>query len=113
MTTGKGWARIRHQNGTRINVSSESFIQFPDGEEDPSFKEDHLIVFKGQVLIDANQEDHPFSVVSATARAHFGRAQGIFIFQPENEMTQLIALKNVSTLENRFETEKKNESGRW
>ena len=107
ITVGKGWARIRHQNGTRFNLSSETFIQFPDWREEAFFKDDNLILYKGQVFVESDVETEEFKIVSATGRARLGRGKAIFIFRPEDEISQLIALKNFGTLENRFEQDKK------
>lgn len=93
-----GWAQIRHQVGPSVHLGARTFVQFPD----PKLG-DQMLLYRGQAYVQVRAGQDEFKVVSATGRARMKRDQAIIIFNPEENETQLIALENSATLENRFE----------
>ena len=66
------------------------------------FKDDQVILFKGQIYVQTYEDDEEFRIVSATGRIRLKKAKIIATFSPVSEATQLITLENSATLENRF-----------
>lgn len=110
VSVNRGWAQIRHLNGPHISLSDQTFVQLPDFRKDTEFKGDHVIIYRGQVYAQAGNGAEEFRLVSSTGRARVRRGKMIMIVSSstasKNE-TQLIALQNFATLENRFENSRK------
>ena len=107
VSVSQGWAQIRHQNGPHVHLGSQTFIQLVDFRKDDQFKDDHLVLYKGQVYVQAGNGEEEFRLVSSGGRARVKRGKIIFIFNTQDDETQLIALENSATLENRFEPTRK------
>jgi len=107
LSVNQGWAQIRHQNGPHLHVGSRTFVQFPDFRNDPQFKGDHLVLYKGQVYAQAGDGEEEFRLVSSVGRVRVKQGKIIFIFSRNEDVTQLIAVENSATLENRFEPSRK------
>jgi hypothetical protein len=107
VSVNHGWAQIRHQNGPHIHVGGETFVQLPDFKNDPNFKGDHLVLYKGQVFAEAGDGEEEFRMVSSMGRVRVKRGKIIFLFNRNTDETQLISVESSATLENRFETSRK------
>jgi hypothetical protein len=103
VSVNQGWAQIKHQNGPRIYLGNQTFVQLNDFRKDSEFKGDHTILYKGQIYVQANEGEEEFRIVTAGARARIKRGKLVAMFDPAQDETQIITLSNVATLENRFE----------
>lgn len=103
VSVNQGWAQIKHQNGPRIYLGNQTFIQLNDFRENSEFKGDHTILYKGQIYVLANEGEEEFRVVTAGARVRIKRGKMVVGFDPAQDETQLISLSNIASLENRFE----------
>ncbi len=107
VSVNQGWAEIRHQNGPRIHLAKQSFVQLPDFRTDPLFKGDHIVLYRGEIYAEVGDGEEEFRIVSSIGRARLKNTKVILLLNQAHEETQLIALQNSATLENRFETNRK------
>jgi hypothetical protein len=103
ISTRKGWAKLQHRDGYVIQVGSKSFVSLPDPGTEGSEPKDHMVVYEGQVYVQAESDEGEFRIVSANSRARIKESTSIFLYNHEDEESELISLKGQSILENRFE----------
>ncbi|MBC7691704.1 MAG: hypothetical protein H7222_08025 [Methylotenera sp.] len=102
ISVGQGWAIIRHAQGYRFHAGNETFIQIQDLQAADNAEHDHLLLFKGQLSAYAGKGMGELHVASANGRARITNGTGVLIFDSEKVETQLIALDQPISLENRF-----------
>lgn len=108
ISVNQGWAQLKHQNGPRIHLNSNTFIQLADFRKDSQLEGDHIVLYKGELFASVRDSEEDFRLITAMARARVRKGgKIIFLIDREKDQTQLISIKNSATLENRFETEKK------
>lgn len=95
-----GWAQFSHRDGADIRLGANSFIQFLNPQVEPK---DQLTLFRGQVYVSVAEDSGEFRVISEAGRARIKRGKAIVISTESESQTQLVALQNTSTLENRLE----------
>ena len=49
VSVNRGWAQIRHQNGPHVHLSGQTFVQLNDFRKEGDFKDDHFILYRGQI----------------------------------------------------------------
>lgn len=102
VSVNRGWAEVRHQSGPHLKLGAKTLIQFPDFSKKDSTG-DQAILYQGQVFTQAGDGEEEFLIVSASGRARVRNGKFIMVFNSDSDETQLIALENAATLENRFE----------
>jgi len=95
ISVDSGWVEIRDKAGHTIRLGSQSFAQLPMGE---------MTLYKGTAYLEAEQGSPELGVITANGRARIKQGSALLIFNPDTEETQLVALENQATLENRFES---------
>ncbi|MGZ3709851.1 MAG: hypothetical protein ACXVBC_13100, partial [Bdellovibrionota bacterium] len=108
VSTGSGWAEIRHRSGFMIHVGSNTFLKFVKNDPsipDAEFGAEQLVLYKGQVYAQAGGGSGELRIVTANGRARVSRGKILLVFNKSEEETQLISLENEAHLENRFEPE--------
>lgn len=98
-----GWASLHHKNGSFFRMSSETFIQVR------AEKDEDLAIFQGRVYMDVHHGNPPFRALSPVGRVRLSHGKALVVVRSESgtNQTQLIALENFATLENRFEPDPK------
>ena len=66
LSVGKGWAQVRHRDGHRFYLSSDSFIELPFAES-MSQSGDHVTLFRGELYAQVEQGSGEFRVLTANA----------------------------------------------
>jgi hypothetical protein len=111
ISVNQGWAQVRHQNGPHIHLGSQTFVQFtprkPGSQTELPQEEDHLILYRGQIFVQAGGGEEEFRIISASGRTRVRRGKLILLFNYRENETQLTALENSASLENRFEPSRK------
>lgn len=90
-----GWVKLKHRNGYRIQIAPATFVNFPERDE-------HLVLYKGEVFADAGGGTGEMKILTANSRARVSRGKIIVSFNHVEDESQLITLENTATLENRF-----------
>lgn len=103
VSTGTGWAQVRHRDGYQVNMSPHSYIGFPESNTDGHDSGDQVILYRGEVYASAIYGSGELRVLSANARARVKRGTMVVIFNEADRETQLISLDHAAELENRFE----------
>lgn len=93
-----GWVRIKHQNGYFLHLAPQTFVNLADGP-------DPIVLYKGEVFAQAGGGTGEMRIVTANGRVRVSRGRVIVSFSTVDDETQLIALENSATLENRFSSE--------
>lgn len=106
VSVAKGWAEIRHRDGQELRIGSGSFVGFPENNPDGHYTGDHAVLYRGQVYAHTDGGNREFRVATATARARLSRGTAIMVYSESDEESQLIALENGASLENRYESSK-------
>ncbi len=106
VSTEEGWARIVHRDGYRITIGSNTFVELTGDETGTA---DHLVLYRGQVKVraGAGASTEELKVSTPHARMRMRRGQAIVLFSQGEQETQVIAIENSATLENRFEAAKR------
>lgn len=95
VSVSTGWVKLKHRNGYQVHLSAQTFAQFLETE-------DHVVLYKGQLFAVAGGGAGEMRILTANARARVSRGRLILSFNHAENETQLIALENSATLENRF-----------
>jgi hypothetical protein len=102
LSVRQGFIQLAHFLGPRVHIAGGSFVRLADIQSDP------IVVYRGELLVSINSaHKEEFSVISPSARARLRSGKAIFIFNEKDKITQLIALTETATLENRFESSRK------
>ncbi len=99
----KGWAYIRHRDGFHIRAGEWTFIQLQDVKSG-GVGVDQAVLFKGQAFVQSQKGDGELRVATPNARARIQDAISLVLYSQEAEETQLMALENSASLENRLQT---------
>jgi len=102
-----GWARLKHRDGHRFHIGPQSFVQLPENNADGKFAGDHLVLFRGQIYADSGIGANELRVITANARSRIQQGAAVVLFNEKEEESQVIALENSASLENRFSPTKK------
>jgi hypothetical protein len=105
----RGWIQIRHQSGPRFQASEDSFFQLPEYRKEWATGErDQVVIYRGQLFVGVKDAEEDFRLRSAMARARVRRGgKALFLIDSEASDAQLISLRNVATLENAFEPQRR------
>jgi hypothetical protein len=95
-----GWAQIKFREGQKVRLGHETLVQIRSDE-------DQIVLYRGVVYVESGSGSREFSLATSTGRARLKRGKIIFINNTESDTTQLIALENSATFENRFEVERR------
>jgi len=112
VSVNEGWVQIRHQNGPHLHLGRQTYVQFSlrhDATSPESYPEsqDQLTLYRGLIYVQAGGGEEEFRILSASGRARVKHGKIIFLFNSKENESQLIALENSATLENRFESNRK------
>jgi len=102
-----GWAKLKHRDGHRFHIGPQSFVQLPENNADGKFAGDHLVLFRGQIYADSGIGANELRVITANARSRIQQGAAVVLFNEKEEESQVIALENSASLENRFSPAKK------
>lgn len=103
LSTESGWAILVHRDGHRVRVGAKAFVEVLDSGAESRNPGDHVVVYKGQVHAKAAHDSNEFRALTANGRVRMKSGESLIVFSPLQEETQLIALSDSSSLENRFE----------
>lgn len=98
ISTSKGWLRLRHRDGFRMQLGREGFFQVKAGVEGT----EHGVLYRGEARLEGMPGSGQLRVLTANGRARVSRGPAILSFDPKQEQTQLISLGRSVSLENRF-----------
>ncbi len=101
ISVNSGWVKLTHRNGYRIQLSPQTFVNFPETDGSKAGV-DHLVIYKGEIFAAAGGGRGEMRVATANARARVARGRVIVNFNHGNDESQLIALDGQATIENRF-----------
>jgi len=98
-----GSALLRHRQGFDIRLGPKTFIEIFDRDE-RGFQTgpEHVVLYKGKVLVGAANGGGQLRVVTANARARVNGGEALVIFDQYNNETQVVGFSGKATLENRF-----------
>ena len=102
-----GHVTLKHRDGYRLTVSGGSFVQLPENNTDGRYSSEGLILFRGQVLIRVPQGSPKFQAITPDGRVRMANSTAILIYSTAEEDTQLISLEGKSSLENRFQPDRR------
>lgn len=98
----KGWVSIVHRDGFKIQLSAQTFAQFPENNTDGKRSGDPVILYRGSLHARTGGGSGELRVVTANARTRTVNGSAIVVFNESDEETQLLALEGESAIENRF-----------
>ncbi len=102
-----GWASVRHRDGYFVQVGANSFAQFQESNTDGHDSGDQVVLYRGEIFAQSGDGSGELRVVTADARARVSQGSMIVLYNHGQNETQLIALENQASLENRFETSRR------
>lgn len=106
-----GWAHVTHRNGYRVAISAPSFIQVNESniQSDDLKTSSAFSLVRGQVFGQAPGGTGQLKILTVNGVVRVTDGAFFVLYQPEAEETQVVALDNKSTLENKFAPSKKME----
>ena len=103
-----GWAELTHSDGRYLRVGTNSFVEIPLRRKDGGTGFDsHLVLYKGRVFAEANGQNGETIIITPNATIRQGTGKFLAIFGQSDEESQVIALSEPASLENRFEPSRK------
>jgi hypothetical protein len=104
VSSQNGWAILRHRDGHDLRVGPQTFIEIPEnGPASP----DQVVLYHGEMFGSTEGGGGDLQIVTANARVRVPKGDVLVNYDPESQDTQLVALDNPATLENRFEPKQK------
>ena len=103
----RGYAEVHHRDGFTAHLGADTFVQFPESNLGEQISGDHFVLFKGEMFVSSDEGAGEARVQTANARARIARGSAIVEYNSETEDSQLIAIDQTATLENRFEISKR------
>jgi hypothetical protein len=97
ISVSKGWVALKHQGGALIRLGAGTFARLKD-EKDP------LVIHHGVAHLTAGHGRGTIRVITPNARVILNKGTAIVIYNNEEEESQVVALEDSATIENRFET---------
>jgi hypothetical protein len=97
ISVSKGWVALKHEDGALIRLGAGTFARLKDDK-------DSLVLHHGEALLTAGHGRGTIRAITPNARVILTKGTGVVIYSPEEEESQLIALEDQATIENRFET---------
>lgn len=102
-----GVASITHREGFKVKLAANSFLEVPEPATASTGAGDHFMLFRGQAYAISGDGSKELRMSTANGRARMSRGRFIMVYNHSEEETQLIALANKSSLENRFENSRR------
>lgn len=103
VSVSRGWARVKHRNGYRIQIGSESFVRFPASDIESKDGGDQVVLYKGHLAALTGGGAGELRIITANGRARIERGRVWMGFSKSTGETQLTGIEGTATLENRFE----------
>jgi hypothetical protein len=104
VSSQSGWAIIRHRDGHDLRVGPKTFVEIP---ENSASSPDQVVLYHGEMFGSTEGGGGDLQILTANARVRVPRGNVLVNYDPETQDTQLVALDNPATLENRFEPKQK------
>ena len=99
-----GWAELTHSDCRYLRVGTNSFVEIPLRRKDGGTGFDcHLVLYKGRVFAEANGQTGETIIITPNATIRQLSGKFLAIFGQTDEESQVIALSEPASLENRFE----------
>ncbi len=111
ISINEGYVEILHRQGHLVKLSSNTLAEIFDNQNDQQKTgSDHLVLFKGSAYLDGKKSTSEFRVLTPNARARVEKGIALVVYSLGDEDTQIIALREKASLENRFEASRKMEA---
>jgi hypothetical protein len=103
VSVGQGWIKLRLRDGFTVHLSADSFAELPESNLDGKNQGEQVVIYRGQLYARNDSGASELRVLTANGRARLTRGAMAVLYNREGQESQLIALENVATLENRFQ----------